>query len=433
MSVIKKAFAITDARIGFVSLVDKAANKKQFLITKAENGDADFLTNGKIIKSDAENHYVTGIVYAPMEEDAHGNYMTEEEIRKAAYWFTKNGNKIDIQHEFEPIEDACVVESWIEKADTTIEGEPIKKGTWLMTVELPEESEAWNSVKKGELTGFSMGGVGKYSEVDDDITGGEIEKAKDAPKGIFKRLAKALGFDVVEKGAVTETFQRRTQSDLFWNAWYALQETLSRYNYYTDRTEFEKDESVISAALEEFSAIVLDVLGEKSLTKALLPASDVIQKSGKKLSAKNRTAIKNAYESLGVLLSETEEKEEDEMDEQKVQKMIDEAIKKAMNPEPANNIDPSATPVEPANGTALTEEAVTKMVEAAVKKAMGAIEPPATPEGGAVTAENIEEMIDSAVKKAMEPVLKSAGLPSNLNDGLPVKKNEEAHYMAGMF
>ena len=35
MSKIAKAYAITDAKISFVSLVNKAANKKQFLITKS--------------------------------------------------------------------------------------------------------------------------------------------------------------------------------------------------------------------------------------------------------------------------------------------------------------------------------------------------------------------------------------------------------------
>ncbi len=34
MSKIAKAYAITDAKISFVSLVGKAANKKQLLITK---------------------------------------------------------------------------------------------------------------------------------------------------------------------------------------------------------------------------------------------------------------------------------------------------------------------------------------------------------------------------------------------------------------
>ena len=46
MSNVTKSYEITDARIQFVSLVDKAANKKTFLLTKAENGNAGFQTNG---------------------------------------------------------------------------------------------------------------------------------------------------------------------------------------------------------------------------------------------------------------------------------------------------------------------------------------------------------------------------------------------------
>jgi hypothetical protein len=37
MPKITKAYAITNAKISFVSLVDKAANKKQFLITKSDD------------------------------------------------------------------------------------------------------------------------------------------------------------------------------------------------------------------------------------------------------------------------------------------------------------------------------------------------------------------------------------------------------------
>lgn len=56
---------ISDAKIDFISLVDRAANKKSFLIAKAENGKASFSTFGKIVKTDSENHFVTGIVYEP--------------------------------------------------------------------------------------------------------------------------------------------------------------------------------------------------------------------------------------------------------------------------------------------------------------------------------------------------------------------------------
>ena len=62
MSKIEKAYAITDAKISFVSLVDKAANKKQFLITKAEHGSASFASYGRIVNADADSHYITGLV-----------------------------------------------------------------------------------------------------------------------------------------------------------------------------------------------------------------------------------------------------------------------------------------------------------------------------------------------------------------------------------
>lgn len=100
---LEKAYEITDAKIQFVSLVDKAANQRTFLLKKADGGKAAFTTYGRIVKADADNHYVTGIVYEPMEEDSHGNFMTEGEITKAAYWFAKNGNKVDLQHSFEPL------------------------------------------------------------------------------------------------------------------------------------------------------------------------------------------------------------------------------------------------------------------------------------------------------------------------------------------
>ena len=160
---LKKAYEITDAKIQFVSLVDKAANLRKFLITKEAGGKASFTTCGRILKTDAANHYVTGIVYEPMSEDSQGNYMTEEEITKAAYWFAKNGDKVDLQHSFEPLGGANIVETWIAKADFKVGDELVQKGTWLMTVEVTND-EVWAAVEKGEITGFSMGGVGNYSE-----------------------------------------------------------------------------------------------------------------------------------------------------------------------------------------------------------------------------------------------------------------------------
>ena len=240
---IEKAYAISDAKISFVSLVDKAANKKQFLITKAEAGSASFASYGRIVNADAESHYITGIVYEPMTEDAHGNYMTEEEITKAAYWFAKNGNQVDLQHSFEPLEDAAVVESYVAKCDMEINGQSITKGTWLMTVEV-NDPDVFEAIEKGEITGFSMGGVGKYSSEDvalDDVakTADPAAPADREKRGLFKRLASALGFEVVEKGEMADRYAADMKYSGFWNAFYTLEDVLYRYNWQTDRYEFE--------------------------------------------------------------------------------------------------------------------------------------------------------------------------------------------------
>ncbi len=316
---IEKAFEITDAKIAFVSLVDKAANKKQFLITKAGEGSAQFQTYGRIIKVDEGSHYVTGIVYEPLVEDAHGNFMTEEEIRKAAYWFAKNGDKVDVQHSFEAFADAAVVENWIEKADTVIGSETVTEGTWLMTVEVTDPN-VWEKIQKGELTGFSMGGVGKYSEqdVDPSIEKGVKTGIMAAPdntaekKGIFKKLAETFGFDVVEK---------------------------------------DENQPVIMA--------------------------------GKKISARNKAKLDEICQALDSFtkefeLEETEEEEETEVKKEDIQKMVDEAVEKAVAkaaPEAAPDpVTASAAAVAAsASEPEITPADVQKMVDEAVQKAIAPV------------------------------------------------------------
>lgn len=77
-----------------------------------------------------------------------GNYMTEEEITKAAHWFAKNGNQVDLQHSFQPLEGASVVESSVAKCDYELDGQIIRKGTWLTTVELTDP-ELFEAIEKG--------------------------------------------------------------------------------------------------------------------------------------------------------------------------------------------------------------------------------------------------------------------------------------------
>ncbi len=434
MPQITKAYAITDAKISFVSLVDKAANKKQFLITKSENGAANFTTFGRILKADADSHFVTGIVYEPMVEDSQGNYMTEEEITKAAYWFAKNGNQVDLQHCFEKCDGAAVVESYVAKCDMEIDGESIKKGTWLMTMEI-SDAGVWESIQKGDITGFSMGGMGVYSMENVELP---VEKQEE-PKGLFQRLAKAMGFDVVEKGAVKANFQRRVKEDNFYSAWYALRSTLEGNFYNPDTGMWEwgynSDESTIREALEDFNDIVTQLLTSdgsivKSLEKAAKAAPAPICKEGKSLSAKNLSAIKGIYDMLGTFLADFQEepaeennvqKEDVDMTSDEVKAVVAEEVKKAMDPvvEQLKAITPVAKgDGEGGNGTPAADNAAA---------------------AGNITADTIAKMVGDEIQKAMEPVMKalepvmkSRAIPGNLNDAVGAIEKQEEHYLHGI-
>ena len=419
MTQIAKAYAITDAKIGFVSLVNKAANKKTFLITKADDGSAAFTSYGRILKTDTENHFVTGIVYEPMTEDSQGNYMTEAEITKAAHWFMKNGGDVDIQHCFKKCEGAEVVESYIAKCDMEIEGQEVKKGTWLMTMEITD-ANVWKSIQKGEITGFSMGGSGVYSEEDVDLS--SVEKSEE-PRGLLKKLAKALGVDVVEKGDVKNYYNKEVKETNFRNAWYALDNILHRRP--DGAYGLTDDESAIREALTDFNDIVTQILAsDGSVIKAI--QGNYIKKAGKSLSSKNLNAIKGIYDTLGNFLSEFDEeepektadstvkKEDANMTNEEVQKLVREEIAKAMEP-------------------------ITKQVEAIANGDDAGESGTETPPSEAATAESVAKMVGEEVAKAMdpmmkalEPVMKSRALPQNLNDAEGTVEKQGEHYLHGI-
>lgn len=435
MSKIAKSYEISDAKIMFVSLVDKAANKHKFLITKSQGNKADFQSFGRILKADSENHYVTGIVYEPMVEDTDGNYMTEAEIEKAAHWYMKNAGEADIQHCFEKAEGVEVVESYVAKSDMEIEGQQIKKGTWLMTMEVADDA-VWDSIEKGEITGFSMGGKGNYSVVDVDISDPDnpVEKSdKRGKKGLFKALANAFGMDVIEKGAVKEQYQERITYDNFWTAYYALSDYLL-YTYNPDTGKYEPvhDEDTIREALADFSEIITGLLkSDESVFKS-------IEKAGKKMSAQNKETLQGIHDSLGAFLENFNE-EDEEVTKSDVEKIVSDAIQKAMNSANQNtaqndsnaaggviNDDSSANGAGANTGFSadITAEAIEKMVQDAVQKAT-------QPEP--VTPENIESIINSAVAKAMEPMLKSAGVSTNLNNERVEKNENDEGYLKDYF
>lgn len=124
----------------------------------------------KIAKLDEENRIVEGVVYRPSKKfdengeptdykDSQGDWSTVEEVKKACHNFSKKisiakGAGVDKQHN-EKSGYGHVVENYIAKTDIpTIEA---LEGDWCAAIEVTDDT-TWEQVKKGEITGFSIGG-----------------------------------------------------------------------------------------------------------------------------------------------------------------------------------------------------------------------------------------------------------------------------------
>jgi len=113
-----------------------------------------YLKTVSIKSLDLEKQIVSGEVYAPNEMDSHGEAMLAEDIELMAHAFIgkSDGVKktIDVQHDNEVIS-AYPVESFIAR-----KGDPdYSEGAWVLSVKI-EDQEIWESVKSGELNGFSV-------------------------------------------------------------------------------------------------------------------------------------------------------------------------------------------------------------------------------------------------------------------------------------
>ena len=106
-----------------------------------------------IKKADDEKMLVFGEVYAPMVPDSQGDFMVAEDIQIMAHQFIASlkSRKVDVNHDNQPT-DAVVVESFIARKGDDI----YIPGSWVVGISLKDEKELFESVKRGELNGFSM-------------------------------------------------------------------------------------------------------------------------------------------------------------------------------------------------------------------------------------------------------------------------------------
>lgn len=104
---------------------------------------------------------VTSVVYAPDEFDTDGDYMTHDDIEKAAHHALKEGLYMNIEHAGSAV-DASLVESYVAPVGFDLTGPDgadhhVPKGAWVQTWQLGQE--IWRSVLDGTVRGFSLEGT----------------------------------------------------------------------------------------------------------------------------------------------------------------------------------------------------------------------------------------------------------------------------------
>ncbi|MEC5241218.1 XkdF-like putative serine protease domain-containing protein [Bacillus mycoides] len=315
-------YELKNAEISYISLVTKGANGRQFAIMKSESTKQPNISKQvPILKTEEEKQLVTGVVYEPDVEDSHGDKMTAEEIEKASHTFMENYQHIDKQHD-EIAGKGTVVENWIAKSDMTVGEQEVKAGTWLMTVRV-DDTDTWEEIKKGEVTGFSMGGFGERVE---------IAKAEDfthEDKGLIRKMLDFVRGENhrITKGEVKDRFvDERQNRDL--RAVFNLFEDV----FYWEIWENNPDIDRMTAALDDMKEVLASIKGGYTIAKAegneqadeiLLEA---IKKAGKVLSQKNHTKLDEALSLINEIKEAASSEEEDEMKAEDIAEIVKQAI-----------------------------------------------------------------------------------------------------------
>ncbi|EPC8411742.1 XkdF-like putative serine protease domain-containing protein [Bacillus thuringiensis] len=316
------AYELKNAEISYISLVTKGANGRQFAIMKSATAKQPNISKQvPILKTEEEKQLVTGVVYEPDVEDSHGDIMTAEEIEKAAYTFMENYQHIDKQHD-EIAGKGTVVENWIAKSDMTVGEQEVQAGTWLMTVRV-DDADTWEEIKKGEVTGFSMGGFGERVEIakTDDFTHedkGLIRKMLDFVKGETHKIA---------KGEVKDRFiDEKQKRDL--RAVFNLFEDVFYWEIWESNPDIER----MAAALDDMKDILSSIKGGYTISKSedSVQAENIvlesIKKAGKVLSQKNHAKLDEALALISEIKEAASPQEEDEMKAEDIAEIVKQAV-----------------------------------------------------------------------------------------------------------
>ena len=115
---------------------------------------------------------VTGIVADPVNVDSFGNIIPAHIIRIACLKFMEDYQNTGIAHHKDgqgiPIlynDKIVIVENWILRSDTVINGVMVPEGAWLLTCRIKDD-DIWQDVLDGVFVGFSFEAIVKRQPIE---------------------------------------------------------------------------------------------------------------------------------------------------------------------------------------------------------------------------------------------------------------------------
>lgn len=171
---------LVDAWDGMNTLIlsDKSAAKARAALAKCATAQIEQLVGGEseldaeqalldkvlaqeipIVKAErrGDERFVLGIVLEPETVDSQGDIYSAEEVRNTAHKFMAEYQQIGFMHQASLAGRVKILESYIAPAAFKLGEQTVKAGTWLLAVRVLD-SALWKAIKRGEFTGFSIGG-----------------------------------------------------------------------------------------------------------------------------------------------------------------------------------------------------------------------------------------------------------------------------------
>jgi hypothetical protein len=135
-----------------------------------DDSEIEVIWEGEIAKADGDKQQIFG--WASVVEvggepvvDLQGDYISTEEMEKAAYSYvmkSRKGGDMHLRDEWQPVQKSEMIESFIvtpEKRDAMGLPDSVPSGWWVgFQVRDPD---VWSKVRSGERTGFSIHGKGR--------------------------------------------------------------------------------------------------------------------------------------------------------------------------------------------------------------------------------------------------------------------------------